>query len=110
MVYNGVIYISASSNEEQWADTKCECCSFVASMVAVDLKTGKVIWKMPMVPKGYTGGLVASDPAIADGIVFWGSGDELLNSATVHRSVGNDTFHAFGPAVLLRNSRLIGRN
>ena len=101
-------------------DTKYGCCSFVAGMVAVDLKTGKVIWKMPMVPKGYTGGAIwsstpdsggsaASGPAIADGIVFWGSGYEHLNSAIVHQSVGNDMFYAFELAVRLRTSRLIGR-
>lgn len=45
VVYNGVIYIGTSSNEEHWAtDTKYGCCSFVGSMSAVDLKTGKVIW------------------------------------------------------------------
>jgi outer membrane protein assembly factor BamB len=134
VVYNGVVYIGASSDEEHWAtDTKYECCSFVASMAAVDLKTGKVIWQTPMVPKGYTGsaiwssdgymraldavtgktlwsfasgGSVASGPAIAHGMVFWGSGYEHLNSPTVHQSVGNDMFYAFTPAVLPRTSRL----
>jgi hypothetical protein len=61
VVYNGVIYIGTSSNEEHWAtDTKYECCSLVASMAA-----GKVIWQTPMVPKGYTGGAIwSSTPAI----------------------------------------------
>jgi polyvinyl alcohol dehydrogenase (cytochrome) len=59
VVYDGVIYIGASSNEEHWAtDTKYECCSFVASMAAVGLKTGKVIWQTPMAPNGYTGGAI----------------------------------------------------
>jgi len=66
VVYDGVIYIGTSSNEEHWAlDTKYECCSFVASMAAVDVKTGKVIWQTPMVPGGYTGGAIwSSTPAI----------------------------------------------
>jgi XapX domain-containing protein len=43
VVYNGVIYVGTSSNEEHWAtDTKYECCSFAASMAAVDLKTGNL--------------------------------------------------------------------
>ena len=42
-----------------------------------------------------SGGSVPSGPAIADGMVFWGSGYEHLNSPTVHQSVGNDMFYAF---------------
>jgi len=56
-----------------------------------------------------SGGSAASGPAIADGMVFWGSGYEHLNSAIVHQSVGNDMFYAFELAVRLRTSRLIGR-
>jgi hypothetical protein len=42
VVYDGVIYVGTSSNEEHWAmDAKYECCSFVGSMAAVDLKTGQ---------------------------------------------------------------------
>jgi hypothetical protein len=39
---------------------------------------------------------VASGPAIADGMVFWGSGYEHLNSPTVKQSVSNNIFYAFG--------------
>jgi hypothetical protein len=42
-----------------------------------------------------SGGSVASGPAIAGGVVFWGSGDEHLNSPTVQESVGNNMFCAF---------------
>src|ERR1700722_8826471 len=67
VVYDGAIYIGTSSNEEHWAlDTKFQCCSFVASMAAVELKTGKVIWQTPMVPKGYTGGAIWSRPPATD--------------------------------------------
>jgi hypothetical protein len=38
---------------------------------------------------------VASGPAIADGMVFWGSGYEHLNSPTVKQSVSNNMFYAF---------------
>jgi hypothetical protein len=40
---------------------------------------------------------VASGPAIADGMIFWGSGYEHLNSPTDQQSVGNDLFYAFAP-------------
>ena len=88
VVYNGVIYIGTSSNEEHWAtDTKYECCSFVASMSAVELKTGKVIWQTPMVPKGYTGGAIwSSTPAIDPkrGVVYITTG----NNYTTPKDVG----------------------
>jgi hypothetical protein len=58
-------------------------------MRALDAATGKILWSFE------SGGSVASGPAIADGMVFWGSGYEHLNSATVHQSVSNDMFYAF---------------
>jgi len=72
-------------------------------MRALDAATGKILWSFA------SGGSVASGPAIADGMVFWGSGYDHLNSATVHQSVGNDMFYAFEPEVLRRTSRLSGR-
>jgi 3-hydroxyisobutyrate dehydrogenase-like beta-hydroxyacid dehydrogenase len=44
------------------------------------------------IARGYA---VTSSPAIADGMVFWGSGYEHLNSPTVHQSVSNNMFYAF---------------
>jgi polyvinyl alcohol dehydrogenase (cytochrome) len=79
VVYEGVIYVGTSSNEEHEAtDTKYECCSFVGSMSAVDLKTGKVIWETRMAPKGYTGGAIwSSTPAIDPkrGVVYVTTGN-----------------------------------
>jgi len=87
VVYNGVIYIGTSSNEEHWAtDTKYECCSFVASMAAVDLKTGKVIWQTPMVPKGYTGAAIwSSTPAVDPkrGVVYVTTGNNYTTPKDV---------------------------
>ncbi len=87
VVYNGVIHIGTSSNEEHWAtDTKYECCSFVASMTAIDLKTGKLIWQTPMVPKGYTGGAIwSSTPAIDPkrGVVYITTGNNYTTPKEV---------------------------
>ncbi len=87
VVYNGVIFIGTSSNEEHWAtDTKYECCSFVGSMAAVDLKTGKVIWQTPMLPKGYTGGAIwSSTPAIDPkrGVVYITTGNNYTTPKDV---------------------------
>jgi polyvinyl alcohol dehydrogenase (cytochrome) len=88
-VANGVVYAGAM-------DPK-------GYMRALDAATGKILWSFA------SGGSVASGPAIADGMVFWGSGYEHLNSPTVHQSVSNDMFYAFEPAGLPRNSRSNGR-
>ena len=69
------------------------------SMDPLDAATAKILWSFA------SGGSVASGPAIADGMVFWGSGYEHLNSQTVHQSVGNDMFYAFEPPQLQRTSR-----
>ncbi|HLK63417.1 MAG TPA: PQQ-binding-like beta-propeller repeat protein [Bryobacteraceae bacterium] len=42
--------------------------SFSGSMYAMDAKTGKVLWSFD------SGGSVIDGPAIADGVVYWGSG------------------------------------
>jgi polyvinyl alcohol dehydrogenase (cytochrome) len=69
---------------------------------ALDPATGKILWSFA------SGGSVASGPAVADGMVFWGSGYEHLNSPTVHQPVSNDMFYAFEPALLQRTSRSDG--
>jgi polyvinyl alcohol dehydrogenase (cytochrome) len=74
-VANGVVYAGAM-------DPK-------GYMRALDAATGKILWSFA------SGGAVASGPAIADGMVFWGSGYEHLNSPTVKLSVGNNMFYAF---------------
>ena len=58
-------------------------------MRALDATTDKILWSFA------SGGSMASGPAIADGMVFWGSGYEHLNSPTVHQSVSNNMFYAF---------------
>ena len=60
-------------------------------MRALDAVSGKILWSFA------SGGSVASGPAIADGMIFWGSGYEHLNSPTDRQSVGNDLFYAFAP-------------
>jgi polyvinyl alcohol dehydrogenase (cytochrome) len=66
VIYDGMIYIGTSSNEEHWAmETTYACCSFVARMNAIDVKTGRLVWQTPMVPDGYTGAAIwSSTPAI----------------------------------------------
>src|SRR5882762_9582337 len=62
VVFHGVVYIGVSSNEETLAlDPMYPCCSFRGSIVALDEKTGAMLWKtfdMPDnggQPGGYSG-------------------------------------------------------
>jgi polyvinyl alcohol dehydrogenase (cytochrome) len=52
-------------------------------MYALDAASGKILWSFP------AGGSVVGGPAIADGVVFWGSGYARTGG------VGNDKFYAF---------------
>ena len=65
VVFNGVVYIGVSSNEETLATNPAyPCCSFRGSVVALDVKSGAMLWKtfdMPdngRQPGGYSGGAV----------------------------------------------------
>lgn len=67
IVYNDTIYIGVSSNEEALAAfvPGYNCCSFRGSMLALDLKTGAILWKTYMVPSGYSGGAIwGSTPTV----------------------------------------------
>jgi polyvinyl alcohol dehydrogenase (cytochrome) len=66
-VYDGLVYVGVSSLEEAYAAIipGYECCSFRASMLALDLATGAIVWKTTLVPEGYSGNAVwGSSPSI----------------------------------------------
>jgi polyvinyl alcohol dehydrogenase (cytochrome) len=51
-LYGGRLYVPVASLEEGSAmNPKYECCTFRGSVVALDVKTGKEIWKTWMIPK-----------------------------------------------------------
>jgi polyvinyl alcohol dehydrogenase (cytochrome) len=65
VVFDGVVYIGVSSNEETLAtDPAYPCCSFRGSVVALDAKTGAILWKTFDMPDNggqtnqYSGGAV----------------------------------------------------
>jgi hypothetical protein len=67
-------------------------------MRALDDATSEILWSFP------SSGSVASGPAIADGMVFWGSGyGEHTNSPTVHNAVTNNVLYAFAPSPMWQN-------
>ena len=71
-IYGNRVYVGVASSEETVANNpNYPCCTFRGSMTAVDLNTGKLLWKTYTVPEnsgqsdGYSGGAVwGSTPAI----------------------------------------------
>jgi len=92
VVFNGVVYIGVSSNEETLATNPAyPCCSFRGSVVALDVKSGAMLWKTFDMPDNggrtdqYSGGAVWQPPAIdaKHGTLFIGTG----NNYTAPKSV-----------------------
>src|SRR6266567_206708 len=92
VVFDGVVYIGVSSSEETLAlDPTYPCCSFRGSIVALDEKTGAMLWKtfdMPDNggrPGGYSGGAIWQPPAIDPkrGTLFIGTGNNYTAPADV---------------------------
>jgi polyvinyl alcohol dehydrogenase (cytochrome) len=65
-VFDGVVYVGVASQEEALAAfVPGYQLSFRGSMLAVDLATGRILWKTYLAPEGYTGNAVwGSSPAI----------------------------------------------
>jgi polyvinyl alcohol dehydrogenase (cytochrome) len=92
VVHDGTVYVGVSSFEEALAVLPgYHCCTFRGSVVALDARTGRVSWKTPTVPAGYSGGAVwGSTPAIsvrAD-LVYLGTGNNYSVPAGVCASPG----------------------
>jgi polyvinyl alcohol dehydrogenase (cytochrome) len=92
VVFDDVVYIGVSSSEETLAlNPSYPCCSFRGSIVALDAKTGRMLWKtfdMPEnggQPGGYSGGAVWQPPAIDPkrGTLFIGTGNNYTAPADV---------------------------
>jgi polyvinyl alcohol dehydrogenase (cytochrome) len=92
VAFEGVIYVGVSSIEESLsADPKYPCCTFRGSVVALDAKTGKVLWKTFDMPDnggkqgGYSGGAIWGHPAIDPkrGSLYIGTGNNYTAPAAV---------------------------
>src|SRR5437588_8837710 len=84
VVFDGVVYIGVSSSEETLATNPAyPCCSFRGSVVALDEKSGAMLWKTFDMPDNngqtdqYSGGAVWQPPAIDPkrGTLFIGTGN-----------------------------------
>jgi polyvinyl alcohol dehydrogenase (cytochrome) len=92
VVFDGVVYIGVSSNEETLAGNPAyPCCSFRGSIVALDAKSGAILWKTFDMPDNggqtgqYSGGAVWQPPAIDPkrGTLFIGTGNNYTVPAAV---------------------------
>jgi polyvinyl alcohol dehydrogenase (cytochrome) len=72
VIHQGVVYVGVSSVEESLAAQVpgYVCCSFRGSVLALDLATGRVLWKTYTVPgaetPGFAGGAVWSSTPVVD--------------------------------------------
>lgn len=66
VVHEGRVYVGISSWEEGHAPLAYRCCSFRGSMVALDLATGRQVWKSFTVPEGYTGAPIWGSTPVVD--------------------------------------------
>src|ERR1700758_1567483 len=92
VVFDGVIYIGVSSTEETLAtDPTYPCCTFRGSVVALDEKSGAMLWKTFDMPEnggqtgGYSGGAIWQPPAIDPkrGVLFIGTENNYTAPADV---------------------------
>src|SRR6266567_2305498 len=84
VIFHGVVYIGVSSSEETLAlDPAYPCCSFRGSIVALDEKTGAMLWKTFDMPDN--GGAIWQPPAIDPkrGTLFIGTGNNYTAPADV---------------------------
>lgn len=83
VVAHGVIYTGVASLEEGVAANPAyPCCKARGSVLAVDAKTGQVMWKTYTVPAGYSGGGVWGGNFAVDttrGSVFVGTGNNYAH-------------------------------
>jgi polyvinyl alcohol dehydrogenase (cytochrome) len=92
--YNGRLYVPVSSGEEGSAiDPKYPCCSFRGSLVALDGKTGKEIWKSYTLPDAAhptgqrnTAGTPLWGPS---GAAVWSAPTIDVKKRTVYVATGN---------------------
>jgi polyvinyl alcohol dehydrogenase (cytochrome) len=79
-ISGNTVLVGVSSLEEYFAAVPgYVCCTFRGSMVALNVNTGKILWKTYTVPPGYSGGAIWGTPAV-----------DQLNSHSVYVGTGNN--------------------
>jgi outer membrane protein assembly factor BamB len=72
VAHDGVVYVGVAQGEELIFDPIYPCCTSRGSVVALEAKTGKILWQTYMVPDnggktgGYSGGAVWNSSLVVD--------------------------------------------
>jgi polyvinyl alcohol dehydrogenase (cytochrome) len=83
-LFNGRLYVPTSSYEESGKPAGYACCTFRGSVVALDARTGDVVWKAYTIPESPT--LLR---AYADGTEDWGpAGGAIWSAPTIDAKRG----------------------
>jgi polyvinyl alcohol dehydrogenase (cytochrome) len=83
-LFNGRLYVPTSSYEEGGKPAGYPCCTFRGSIVALDARTGDVVWKAYTIPESPT--LLRE---YADGTEVWGpSGGAIWSAPTIDAKRG----------------------
>ena len=94
VIYNGVVYVGVSSNEEAVAATQgYPCCAFRGSVVALDEASGAKLWQTYMTPSGYSGAAVWSSTPVIDAArnsVYVGTGNNYSVPQAVKTCFANN--------------------
>jgi polyvinyl alcohol dehydrogenase (cytochrome) len=78
IVFDDVVYVGTTTSEEGFAEKEAyQCCEFRGSALALDIRTGKIIWRHYMVPVGYSGGSIWSTPTILGNSVIFTTGNDF---------------------------------
>src|SRR5215213_7757531 len=92
VVDGNTVYVGLASNEELIAalDPTYVCCVERGSILALNAKTGKILWKTYMVPEGYSGGAVWGGTPVVDharGSLFISTGNNYSMPESVMECV-----------------------
>jgi polyvinyl alcohol dehydrogenase (cytochrome) len=67
IVFGNRVYVGVSSYESSVAANPLyPCCTFRGNVLALDVRTGAVVWRTYMVPEGYSGGSVWGSTLVVD--------------------------------------------
>jgi polyvinyl alcohol dehydrogenase (cytochrome) len=96
-VDDGVVYVGTSSRDEGLRTTP----TFRGSVLALNARTGKVLWRTYTVPAGYTGGAVWGSQPVVDrqtGLLYVGTGNNYSSPPGVCASPGQPNCTPRDPA------------
>jgi polyvinyl alcohol dehydrogenase (cytochrome) len=91
VVYRGVAYLGVSSNEEGLATMPgYQCCVFRGALIALDARTGRMLWKTYTVPSNNDGSDI-NMPGYYSGGAVWGSSPAIdPQRGLLYVSTGNN--------------------